>query len=47
LLRRNILTDKIIRNFKQDIQSEIEKAFSFAENSSFPTKKELHKDIYA
>jgi len=47
LLRRNILTDKIIRNLKQDIQSEIERAFSFAENSSFPTKKELHKDIYA
>jgi TPP-dependent pyruvate/acetoin dehydrogenase alpha subunit len=47
LLRRNILTDKIIRNLKQDIQSEIESAFSFAENSSFPTKKELQKDIYA
>lgn len=47
LLRRNILTDKIIRNLKQDIQFEIESAFSFAENSSFPTKKELQKDIYA
>jgi len=47
LLRRNILTDKTIRNLKQDIQSEIESAFSFAENSSFPTKKELQKDIYA
>jgi TPP-dependent pyruvate/acetoin dehydrogenase alpha subunit len=47
LLRRNILTNKIIRNLKQDIQSEIKRAFSFAENSNFPSKKELHKDIYA
>jgi pyruvate dehydrogenase E1 component alpha subunit len=47
LLRRNILTDKFIRNLKQDIQAEIKKAFSFADNSSFPTKKELYKDIYA
>lgn len=47
LIKENILTKKIIINLTQVINSEIKKSFIFAENSKFPKKNELYKDIYA
>jgi pyruvate dehydrogenase E1 component alpha subunit len=47
LLKKKILTKKIIRKLNQNISTEIKKSFSFAERSKFPKKKELYKNIYA
>jgi TPP-dependent pyruvate/acetoin dehydrogenase alpha subunit len=47
LIKKNILTKKIIIYLTQGINAEIKKSFSFAENSKFPKKNELYKDIYA
>jgi len=47
LLKKKILTKKIIDKLNQNILAEIKKSFSFAERSKFPKKKELFKHIYA
>ena len=47
LLKKKILTKKIIGKLNQNILAEIKKSFSFAERSKFPKKKELYKNIYA
>jgi pyruvate dehydrogenase E1 component alpha subunit len=47
LLKKKILTKKIIAKLNQNILAEIKKAFSFAERSKFPKKIELYKNISA
>jgi pyruvate dehydrogenase E1 component alpha subunit len=47
LLKKKILTKKIISKLNKNILAEIKKSFSFAERSKFPKKQELYKNIYA
>jgi len=47
LLKKNLITNIAIKEFKRKIISEINIAFDFANNSKFPKKSELKKDIYA
>jgi pyruvate dehydrogenase E1 component alpha subunit len=47
LLKRNILKIDDIVKLKKKIDNEIKKSFSFAEKSSYPSKSQLYKDIYA
>lgn len=46
LLKNKFLSNNTIKNFKKKINSEIKEAFLFAENSKFPERKNLYKDVY-
>ena len=46
LLKNKFLSNNTIQNFKKKINSEIKEAFLFAENSKFPERKNLYKDVY-
>ena len=46
-LRSNeVLTDVLINSMKKEIEKELNEAFIFAENSSFPAQNTLHNFIY-
>lgn len=47
LLKKNFLSRNIIFNFNIKINNEIKEAFLFADNSKFPEKRDLYKDVYA
>jgi pyruvate dehydrogenase E1 component alpha subunit len=47
LLKRNILKIDGIFKLKKKIDNEIKESFFFADNSSYPSKNQLYKDIYA
>jgi pyruvate dehydrogenase E1 component alpha subunit len=47
LLKKNILKIDGIFKLKKKIDNEIKKSFLFADNSSYPSKNQLYKDIYA
>jgi pyruvate dehydrogenase E1 component alpha subunit len=47
LIKDGILNLLQVDNFKQNIQSEINDAVSFAKNSSYPESKEMFSDVYA
>ena len=47
LLKKNFLSLNTIANFNKKINNEIKEAFLFADNSKFPEKKDLYKDVYA
>jgi len=47
LLKKNFLSQKNIINFNKKINNEIKEAFLFADNSKFPEKEDLYKDVYA
>jgi TPP-dependent pyruvate/acetoin dehydrogenase alpha subunit len=46
LLKNKFLSRNTIMNFNKKINNEIKEAFLFAENSKFPEKKDLYKDVY-
>ena len=47
LLKKNLITENTIKEFKKKIIFEINSGFNFANKSKFPKKNELDKDIYA
>jgi TPP-dependent pyruvate/acetoin dehydrogenase alpha subunit len=46
LLKNKFLSKNTILNFNKKINNEIKEAFLFADNSKFPEKKDLYKDVY-
>lgn len=46
LIKKNVLTDKKIKEINQVIDKEIEEVFEFAQKSTLPDKKELTKYLY-
>ncbi len=47
LIKDDILDQSQVNKFKQDIQTEINDAVSFAKNSPYPESKEMLTDVYA
>lgn len=46
LTEEKLLTGELISKFRKEIESECEKAFQFAEDSEFPDKSDLFKNLY-
>ena len=46
LLKKKILTEEIIKNLRKNFQEEIMAAETFAKNSPFPEKEEVHQNVY-
>lgn len=47
LLERGILDQALIQEIAAEARAEVDDAIRFAEESPFPTKEELYKDVYA
>jgi pyruvate dehydrogenase E1 component alpha subunit len=47
LLNDSIITEKQLQKMKESAQSEVDKAFDFAEKSPFPDPKEAIANLYA